>query len=292
LLTALLAAGLVWAAVPATAHFAPQPKVIAGNPNCTTVKSAGAELKYDPVWKGTVVFTDKHGLPKGTSLAVTISHDRKSASFKADGLTVSDVLVKGGPAANHYKFNPSTKAGASLTTPKHNKNVPDISHVTFCYLVDVKPTHILKCGVQPAVVTQQPLYEVVLRDCQGTKSFFGSSGIDAGGNQFVELKPVPGQGSAQFLEKLVFQPEKGMTQNSKTLYYDDFVGLGEREMPFCKSDPRPNEKFELVANLKPGNVLPGNHTSCIVESKFKAGAGGVGATYIIYSFADGLRTFK
>ncbi len=154
----------------------------------------------------------------------------------------------------------------------------------------------LQCGAGPATIWLDPQYELIMRACDGPKFFTFSAGTDEDGNQFVDLKPLPGQQTAQFLERLEFAPRADVAQDSPNLLYDDFVeGVGERPMPYCKKDPRvPAGGFaslELPEGTDPADILPSGHTSCIAYAEFPIVEGGVQARYIIFSNIDGRRTF-
>lgn len=150
-------------------------------------------------------------------------------------------------------------------------------------------TESLVCEGEAGQISADPQYTLILRGCEGSKEFFFSAGLDTNGDPFVNLMPLPGQDEAQFLEELVFSADPDVTQDSR-LVYDDHVGAGDRDMPYCTSDPRDGE-FELATELDPEEILPDGHTSCIVRAEFLVVEGGVQVTFIIYSNTDGGRTF-
>lgn len=109
----------------ATAHVAPT--VIAGNPACP---AGFEELKVEPPVDGT--FTDG-------ALSVTLDFTPDGSSPTSLDWTstigVDIVLVKGGPNANAYFYNPEATSDTGLTAPINPENSKPfaISHVTFCY---------------------------------------------------------------------------------------------------------------------------------------------------------------
>ena len=88
------------------------------------------------------------------------------------------------------------------------------------------------------------------------------------------------------------------TTPQANLLYDDKVGAGEREMPYCKIDPRatgsettiaprPSE-YETVLDYA-NAVLPTGHTSCIMEASQTSTEGVVDVVYFVFSSVDGFR---
>jgi hypothetical protein len=70
----------------------------------------------------------------GNTVTVTFSDDGRFVSFSAT-LPISAVIVKGGPNANAYIYNPPVTADSNLRSPDHPGpgQIPRISHVTFCW---------------------------------------------------------------------------------------------------------------------------------------------------------------
>lgn len=95
------------------------PTLIAGNPSCE------GGLKIDPVVSGT------YG-------AVTIVVTGTSFSFStANGELVSDVIVKGGPNANWYHYDPPVTSDTGLVAPTNKTGgLYGLSHL--CFSVDDK----------------------------------------------------------------------------------------------------------------------------------------------------------
>ena len=103
---------------------------IPGNPNCDTICSdCFSELKIDP---------PKEGYSTDGTLIVNIFNVVKKLengkeewiSFDwSSNIPVRVVLVKGGPSANAYIYDPPATSGSGLKAPK----CKGISHITFCY---------------------------------------------------------------------------------------------------------------------------------------------------------------
>jgi hypothetical protein len=101
------------------------PTVVSGNPSCPAGLTA---LKVEPVVSGT--YTD------GT-LTVTIAVNSGLKSFSwTSNLGVDVVIVKGGPQANIYRYDPpaESKGDTGLQAPiLANGQRAGLSHITFCY---------------------------------------------------------------------------------------------------------------------------------------------------------------
>jgi hypothetical protein len=136
LLTASLIAATAFtggvAAPAAAAKVAPT--VVPGNPTCESLGYAHG-LKFDTGKPGT--YYGKLGTGK-----VRWSTDGKSVDWKST-FGVDAVLVKGGPMANLYAYDPPKEAygDKGLTAPVNPKNkhgkTYGVSHVTFCFDYDV-----------------------------------------------------------------------------------------------------------------------------------------------------------
>ncbi|PXY18541.1 hypothetical protein BA062_35020 [Prauserella flavalba] len=96
-----------------------EPIQISGNPSCE------GGLKIDPVVSGT------YG-------PVTIVVTGSSFSFTTDGSLVSDVIVKGGPNANWYHYDPAVTADSGLTAPINPNNGRPYGLSHLCFSVDDK----------------------------------------------------------------------------------------------------------------------------------------------------------
>jgi hypothetical protein len=110
------------------------PTVVPGNPTCESLGYAHG-LKFDTGEPGT--YYGKLGTGK-----VRWSTDGESVDWKST-FGVDAVLVKGGPMANHYAYDPPKEAygDKGLTAPVNPKNkhgkTYGVSHVTFCFDYDV-----------------------------------------------------------------------------------------------------------------------------------------------------------
>jgi len=109
-------------------------KDVDGNPSCATLGSGHRELKLEPVAQGRTAFND--GYLTG-SIVVTGVRFNWSADQGVDA-----VIVKGGPRARIYRAPVEVKSGTSLSAPTNPANGKPygLSHITFCYDVDAKPT--------------------------------------------------------------------------------------------------------------------------------------------------------
>jgi hypothetical protein len=97
----------------------PEPKYIKGNPSCPV---GDYEFKIDPPKSG------KH--VASTGLVIDLSHDGKNKTIDwKSNIPILGVLVKGGPGANFYKYQPPARKDQGLNAP----NSVDVSHVRFCY---------------------------------------------------------------------------------------------------------------------------------------------------------------
>jgi hypothetical protein len=134
----LLAASLVTATaftggvVAQAAAATVTPAVVPGNPTCESLGYAHG-LKFDTGVPGSYEGTLGTGKVKWTTDGTYVSWE---STFGVDA-----VLVKGGPNANHYRYDPPTESfgDSNLVTPTNpNNNKPyGLSHVTFCYDYDV-----------------------------------------------------------------------------------------------------------------------------------------------------------
>lgn len=92
-----------------------EPTLVPGNPSCE------GGIKIDPVSSGTF-----------GNLVIVV--DGKTFSFSTnDGSTVSDVIVKGGPAgANWYHYDPPVTSDSGLQSPANKQGAPSgLSHLCF-----------------------------------------------------------------------------------------------------------------------------------------------------------------
>lgn len=128
--------------------LAPAPIFVADNPNCATLNANNAgfphisvnhELKLDfgsP--NGQFFFNTGQSRvilsgPVNATRSVSVSTSGNTFNWSSD-LAIAAVIVKGGPNANVYSYNPisfgGNPDGVGLTTPDGGFGV---SHVSFCY---------------------------------------------------------------------------------------------------------------------------------------------------------------
>ena len=122
---ALLVVGLGAAA---TADHVP-PSTMSGNPGCADLNASWEELKVEGVPNGT--YSDSAG---GETLQFTAqSADGRTLDWSSNA-GVDAVIMKGGNAANVYRYDPEATADQSLTTPVNASGEPaGISHVSVCW---------------------------------------------------------------------------------------------------------------------------------------------------------------
>ncbi|MGP7735251.1 hypothetical protein [Oceanimonas smirnovii] len=118
---------------PATTTLSVQPTFMEGNPTCSDVSNY-MEYKINDVVSGS--FT----APDGTKFTINVYPDSGGQAFdwSVAGGVVWDIVVKGGPNANHYDYNsqnPAAKADTYLHSPVNHKNNKfyGLSHISFCY---------------------------------------------------------------------------------------------------------------------------------------------------------------
>jgi hypothetical protein len=123
LFLAVLGALLVLASPASAAHVTPT--TIAGNPSCE------GGTKIEPVADGT------YAVPGGS---ITIDVTDKSFDFTTSGVTVFQVIVKGGPNANLYDYASlgGVTSDTGLSAPLHGGKPAGLSHLCF-FTDDEKP---------------------------------------------------------------------------------------------------------------------------------------------------------
>jgi hypothetical protein len=107
-----------------------------GNPTCQDLGYPFG-LKIDPPASGTYNLSDNSG-------SVTVTLTRSSTFDWSSTFGIDAVIVKGGPGANVYFYNPESTGDTNLVTPTNPKNEKHygLSHITFCF--DVDPLHVSK----------------------------------------------------------------------------------------------------------------------------------------------------
>jgi hypothetical protein len=130
---AWLTAGL--GTVQATTGPAVPPVFEPGNPTCTALGyDLGFKPQPEPPPSGTYTFP-------GTTETVTIVSDGTYFSWTST-LGIDAVIVKGGPNANVYKYDPESYGDAGLSSPINDSNGKPygISHIEFCYDFNLEVT--------------------------------------------------------------------------------------------------------------------------------------------------------
>lgn len=146
---ALLAVGLFAILSPGNVG-ATDPELVNGNPTCVDLGyQYGFKIEKDgegvpPLGTYTLQTGTQNGAktelsggaPTDLTNSITITKTGKYISWTST-FGIDAVIVKGGPAAYVYKYNPEGTSGTDQRAPDNNGGqVPDISHVTFCYDVD------------------------------------------------------------------------------------------------------------------------------------------------------------
>jgi hypothetical protein len=126
----------LFVALPASAQ-SNDGEVVPGNPTCADIAPPGAdwtELKVEPPKDG--VFSDD---------ALTVNVDVRDTAdgqvFDWDSnIGVDAVIVKGGPNANVYFYDPESTGDTGLHAPVNpSGQFAGLSHISFCYDVEEVP---------------------------------------------------------------------------------------------------------------------------------------------------------
>jgi hypothetical protein len=132
-LTAFLGAVVLITSVTTVVATHVEPETHDGNPTCSDYEPEGmnwTEFKIEPVLDGN--YSD------GT-LNVTLSIDGKLLDWESD-IGIVAVVVKGGPGANLYEYNPAATADDGVHAPTNpGGQMADLSHVSFCYEAPSEP---------------------------------------------------------------------------------------------------------------------------------------------------------
>jgi len=134
-ISALLVLGLFIAVAPAGATGG-EPTVVPGNPTCADLGyDFGFKPQPEPPPSGTYPF------PNDPYNSVTIDTDGTALytyfDWSSPTLGIDAVIVKGGDAANVYAYDPESFGDTGLHSPEKNGNIPDVSHIEFCYDYEV-----------------------------------------------------------------------------------------------------------------------------------------------------------
>ena len=122
------------------------PVVVAGNPNCAALNASNDPafahitsnfgFKIDPPASGTFTFTNgagrelTGGAPPSPTSAVTVAIQNSTTFDWSANRTIKAVIVKGGPNAKVYPYNPFSFGDTTLTTVNNSFG---ISHIEFCF---------------------------------------------------------------------------------------------------------------------------------------------------------------
>lgn len=135
MLVLLACAGIVTAA-------SVDPVLILGNPNCDEYNYIGFKIDNDaydvPPFAGTYYFDSEHFVTLTTSVICTGDDCEEAEENSLDWISnfpVDAVIVKGGPNANMYVYEPASMGDAGLTPPINERTgFPfGLSHIEFCY---------------------------------------------------------------------------------------------------------------------------------------------------------------
>lgn len=131
LVTIASVAAFMIVAAPAQAASV-EPVIVDGNPTCADL-GYDYGIRFDPPNSGTKSLG-------GMVITFTKSADNKYATWSSN-LGVDAVTVKGGDAANVYYYDPEATGDTGLVSPLNKGGqVPDISHIDFCFDFEVSVT--------------------------------------------------------------------------------------------------------------------------------------------------------
>ncbi len=108
------------------------PTYVAGNPTC---QDQGFALGFKPEPQNSPSGT--YALP-GSSGTVTVTSNGTGLVSWSSTIGIDAVIVKGGPNANVYVYNPESMGDTNLVTPMNNQEPYGLSHVEFCYDLEVQ----------------------------------------------------------------------------------------------------------------------------------------------------------
>jgi hypothetical protein len=116
------------------------PEFVDGNPTC---QDLGYTYGFKPGTSNGVPEDNPEGtfnLPGDDTNTVTIDPNATGLDAWSSTLSMDAVIIKGGPNANVYRYNPESTSDSSLSTPINTSNddLYGLSHVEFCYDYDVQ----------------------------------------------------------------------------------------------------------------------------------------------------------
>jgi len=115
--------------------------LVEGNPTCEDLGFGDTEFKEEDPAGGETT----HDLAGGGS--ITIFHDLDTDTFDwTSDVGIDAIIVKGGPDAYVYDYNPESFGDTGLVSPLNpGGNVPAISHISVCYDEDPDPCEGVQC---------------------------------------------------------------------------------------------------------------------------------------------------
>jgi hypothetical protein len=118
----------------------PDPMLLTGNATCSDVLPGSIEFKIDVNGVPNDVYNDPN-----SPLVITISNsDGTYFDWESNDIGIDGVVVKGGPDANGYFYDPAATDGQGLHAPinPNNDQPYGLSHASFCYTpsLDVSKT--------------------------------------------------------------------------------------------------------------------------------------------------------
>lgn len=142
------------------AAFADGTEVI-GNQNCAQLSPGALELRVNAPADGTFSNTDGFSvtIDVRTLAADDPAHPKNQTGsqvfdFTASGGSVTSVVVKGGPNANLYEYDPAVNSGTALHSPVNpsNNKFFGLSHISFCYVPKATPTLVTQVSPTSATI--------------------------------------------------------------------------------------------------------------------------------------------
>jgi hypothetical protein len=233
-----------------------QPVVVSGNPTCD-IAPGTVGLKIEPVVPGT------HS--DGTlEFTITSVFDSKFFDWAAN-IGVDVVIVKGGPNANIYSYNPEAARDGSLHAPiNHGNNKPSgLSHVSVCYDQDAPPP-----PPPPGGQCTGQAYDIRL-DLAGTPAagFLGPA---------IKTDPDVFPDREQFSHVSLGLPgAAGPVVTADTLVAEN-SGTAESG---CRTQVS-YENLRIDLNNLPGGGVPLTLSAAVLQTTATAGAGGAAGTQV------------